>query len=180
MVCRLECRRAHVRPDESKGQASHTCQACWYSPYSLSCTVRPSPLLTFLSPQLVLLLRQRLRLPSLAQLVVPQSVFFSIHVSQSNRLSRWNQTLEPQHLHRSPVPFYVTEPSRLTCNTGPPSLVPAPVASRTRVMRPRANTQTPVSDREGDTSIQQMTHVPLRMRQPRLLMTPWLSVRAPN
>lgn len=42
MVCRLERRRAHVRPHEPEGQTSHACQTFWYTPSSiLLCACRP-------------------------------------------------------------------------------------------------------------------------------------------
>lgn len=50
MVCRLERRRAHVRPDEPEGEASHACQTLWYGPSSLLCSLRSRPLLTFNLP----------------------------------------------------------------------------------------------------------------------------------
>ncbi|KAF1929808.1 uncharacterized protein M421DRAFT_419584 [Didymella exigua CBS 183.55] len=46
MVRRLECRRAHVRPDEPEGQASLACQTLWYCPSCLLIRVC-GPSLTF-------------------------------------------------------------------------------------------------------------------------------------
>lgn len=130
--------------------------------------------------QLVLLLLRELKLLSHAQLVVPHSAVFSIHVFQNSRSSRRSQTLVHPRQHRSLVQFCVTGPSRLTCNTGPLSLVPALVASRILTTRPRANTPIRARDREDDINTLQRTHVLSKMKYPNLLTIPWRSARTPS
>lgn len=123
---------------------------------------------------------QEFRLLSHVQLAMLPLAVSSIHVSQNNKSSRWSRTLAHPHLHYTLAQPCATVRPVAISSTSPRNLMLAPAASRTRTTRPRANTQTPTSERGGDTNTLQKIRVPLGMMDITLSGTPRPSARAPS